>query len=89
MPADQDGEDHYLWFSQSSLKRVPGGHFANPEHPVPALGPRQVKIRVRNSCVDRADLAQRNGTHQAATPDHRPAVVGLDAAGDINGWGAR
>ena len=55
--------------------------------PAPELGPRQVKIRVRNASVNRADLAQRSGTHQAATPGDGPAVVGLDAAGDIIGVG--
>ena len=33
--------------------------------------------------VNRADLAQRAGTHQPATPGGGPVVVGLDAAGDI------
>ena len=52
---------------------------------IPAMepGPGQVKIRVRNASVNRADLAQRAGTHQPATPGGGPVVVGLDAAGDI------
>lgn len=51
--------------------------------PAQEPGPHQVKIRVRNASVNRADLAQRGGTHQPTTAGDRPAVVGLDAAGDI------
>lgn len=51
--------------------------------PAPETGPGQVKIRVQAASVNRADLAQRTGTHQPATPGRAPAVVGLDAAGDV------
>jgi NADPH2:quinone reductase len=51
--------------------------------PAQEPGPHQVKIRVRNASVNRADLAQRGGPHQVTTPRDGPAVVGLDAAGDI------
>lgn len=51
--------------------------------PTPEPGPDQVKIRVRAASVNRADLAQRAGTHQPASPGDAPAVVGLDAAGDV------
>lgn len=46
-------------------------------------GPAQVKIRVRAASVNRADLAQRAGTHQPTAPGGVPAVVGLDAAGEV------
>nr|WP_277612379.1 zinc-binding dehydrogenase [Cryobacterium lyxosi] len=49
----------------------------------PEPGPHQVKIRVRNASVNRADLGQRAGTHQPASPGSAPVVVGLDAAGDV------
>ena len=51
--------------------------------PSPEPGPRQVKIRVRTASLNRADLAQRAGTHQPVSPGSAPVVVGLDAAGDV------
>ncbi|KFF60749.1 NAD(P)H-quinone oxidoreductase [Cryobacterium sp. MLB-32] len=54
----------------------------------PATGAGQVKIRVHAASVNRADLAQRAGTHQTASPGFGPVVVGLDAAGDVVDVGA-
>lgn len=50
----------------------------------PRCGPGQVKIDVRAASVNRADLAQRAGTHGGASPvSSAPVVAGLDAAGEI------
>lgn len=56
--------------------------------PEPVTGPGQVKIRVRAASVNRADLAQRAGTHHPVVPGSGPVVVGLDAAGDVVEVGA-
>ena len=60
-----------------------GAVLAMRDIPAPEPGPAQVKIRVQAASVNRADLAQRAGTHQPATPGGAPAVIGLDAAGDV------
>jgi len=56
--------------------------------PAPVTGAGQVKIRVHAASVNRADLAQRAGTHHAAAPGSGPIVAGLDAAGDVVEVGA-
>ena len=64
----------------------PGAHgsaLVMRDIPAPEPGPAQVKIRVQAASVNRADLAQRAGTHQPAIPGGAPVVVGLDAAGDV------
>ena len=50
----------------------------------PSLGPEQIRIAVRAASVNRADLAQRAGTHGPGPAAGGPPVVpGLDAAGDV------
>lgn len=51
--------------------------------PAPRPGPRQIGVRVHTASVNRADLAQRAGTHHAVAPGSPPPVVGLDAAGEV------
>lgn len=51
--------------------------------PAPQPGPLQIGIRVHAASVNRADLAQRAGTHHAIAPGSPPPVVGLDAAGEV------
>ena len=53
------------------------------EQAVPVPGPTQVRIAVHAASVNRADLAQRFGTHEPLVPGSAPPVVGLDAAGDV------
>jgi NADPH:quinone reductase-like Zn-dependent oxidoreductase len=48
----------------------------------PALGPGDVRIAVRASSVNRADLLTRAGTPQPASAAG-PPIAGLDAAGDV------
>jgi len=54
----------------------------------PVVAPGQVKVRVHAASVNRADLAQRAGTHNPVAPGSAPVVVGLDAAGDVTEIGA-
>lgn len=50
----------------------------------PRCAPGQVKIQVHAASVNRADLAQRAGTHGGVSPGaSAPVVAGLDAAGEI------
>ncbi|WP_198417744.1 zinc-binding dehydrogenase [Cryobacterium sp. TMT1-66-1] len=53
------------------------------ERAVPVPGPRDVRILVHAASVNRADLAQRSGTHEPAVLGSPPPVVGLDAAGEV------
>jgi NADPH:quinone reductase-like Zn-dependent oxidoreductase len=56
----------------------------------PDLGPEQVRIAVRAASVNRADLAQRAGTHGPPPgAANGPVVPGLDAAGDVVAVGDR
>lgn len=49
----------------------------------PVPGPTEVRILVYAASVNRADLAQRTGTHEPVVAGSAPPVVGLDAAGDV------
>jgi NADPH:quinone reductase-like Zn-dependent oxidoreductase len=52
--------------------------------PAPAIGPRELLVRVRATGLNRADLAQRAGRYrQAATSRHGVHVAGLEAAGVV------
>ncbi|GEP26751.1 NAD(P)H-quinone oxidoreductase [Cryobacterium levicorallinum] len=53
------------------------------ERSVPVPGPTEVRIAVHAASVNRADLAQRAGTHEPVVPGSAPPVVGLDAAGEV------
>lgn len=54
--------------------------------PSPALGPNDVRIRVRATAVNRADLLQRQGMYPP--PPGASAVIGLECAGEIAEVGA-
>jgi len=57
------------------------------EAPTPEPGPRQVRIRVRASALNRADILQRRGRYP--TPPGWPAnIPGLEYAGEIETLGA-
>lgn len=51
-------------------------------------GPDQLVVEVRAASVNRADLAQREGSHDPAMPTCTPVVAGLDFAGRIVETGA-
>ena len=54
------------------------------EVPEPALGPRDVLVRVRATALNRADLSQRLGRYrQQATARGGPAIAGLESAGEV------
>ncbi len=54
--------------------------------PSPALGPADVRIRVRATAVNRADLLQRQGLYPP--PPGASAILGLECAGEIAEVGA-
>src|ERR1043166_7235778 len=51
------------------------------EAPSPALGPADVRIRVRTTAVNRADLLQRQGLYPP--PPGASPILGLECAGDV------
>jgi len=65
------------------LVREPGGEdvLTIGEAPAPALGPADVRIRVRATAVNRADLLQRQGFYPP--PPGASDVLGLECAGEI------
>jgi len=54
--------------------------------PAPSLGPADVRIRVRTTAVNRADLLQRQGLYPP--PPGASDVLGLECAGDVAEVGA-
>ncbi len=54
----------------------------------PAAGPGQVRIRVRSTALNRADLLQRRGRYPAP-PGVPPDIPGLEFAGESRGLRAR
>jgi putative PIG3 family NAD(P)H quinone oxidoreductase len=57
------------------------------EAPPPVLGPDDVRIRVRATAVNRADLLQRQGMYPP--PPGASPILGLECAGDVVEVGAR
>jgi NADPH:quinone reductase-like Zn-dependent oxidoreductase len=57
------------------------------EVPAPALGADEVRIRVRSTAVNRADLLQRRGFYPP--PPGASDILGLECAGEIAEIGAR
>jgi NADPH2:quinone reductase len=58
------------------------------DQPEPPFGPDEVRVRVRASALNRADLLQRRGLYPA--PPGAPAEVpGLEFAGEVESCGAR
>jgi tumor protein p53-inducible protein 3 len=51
------------------------------EAPAPTLGPEDLRIRVRATAVNRADLLQRQGMYPP--PPGASAILGLECAGDV------
>jgi putative PIG3 family NAD(P)H quinone oxidoreductase len=66
----------------------PGGEdkLAYAEVPAPALGPADVRIRVRATAVNRADLLQRQGFYPP--PPGASELLGLECAGEVIEVGA-
>src|SRR5260370_18377905 len=58
------------------------------EVPTPEPGHGEVRIRVRATAVNRADLLQRMGLYPAP-PDAPQKIPGLELAGEIDQLGAR
>ena len=56
------------------------------EAPAPAMGPTDVRIRVRATAVNRADLLQRQGLYPS--PPGASPILGLECAGDVREVGA-
>src|SRR5215831_9865544 len=56
------------------------------EAPSPSLGPTDVRIRVRATAVNRADLLQRQGFYPP--PPGASAILGLECAGVVSEVGA-
>lgn len=65
------------------LVRAPGGEdmLEFGEAPTPVLGPADVRIRVRATAVNRADLLQRMGFYPP--PPGASEVLGLECAGEV------
>jgi putative PIG3 family NAD(P)H quinone oxidoreductase len=65
------------------LCREPGGETVlhEGEAPSPVLGPADVRIRVRTTAVNRADLLQRQGLYPP--PPGASPVLGLECAGEV------
>jgi tumor protein p53-inducible protein 3 len=57
------------------------------EMPTPSLGPDDLRIRVRTTALNRADLAQRMGMYPP--PPGASPVLGLECAGEVIEAGAR
>lgn len=57
------------------------------ERDVPEPGPGQIRVRVRTSGLNRADLLQRRGRYPAP-PGTAPEVPGLEYAGEVDALGA-
>lgn len=56
------------------------------ERPLPEPGPAQIRVRVRTSALNRADLLQRRGGYPA--PDGTPQdVAGIEYAGEVDAAG--
>lgn len=70
------------------LIREPGGEdvLVPGDAPAPALGPADVRIRVRATAVNRADLLQRQGLYPP--PPGASDLLGLECAGEIVELGA-
>jgi NADPH:quinone reductase len=69
--------------------REPGGAdvLEQAERPIPEPGPSQIRVRVRTSALNRADLLQRKGMYPA--PPGAPAdIPGLEYAGDVDAVGS-
>src|SRR4029453_4446260 len=56
------------------------------EAPPPALGPEEIRIHVRATAVNRADLLQRQGYYPA--PPGASSLLGLECAGTVSEVGA-
>src|SRR5262245_19520229 len=56
------------------------------EAPAPALGPADVRIRVRTTAINRADLLQRQGFYPP--PPGASPILGLECAGEVVELGA-
>src|SRR2546425_7567124 len=56
------------------------------EAPSPALSPADLRIRVRTTAVNRADLLQRQGLYPP--PPGASPILGLDCAGEVAELGA-
>src|SRR5262245_82843 len=69
--------------------REPGAEDAMciEEVPPPALGPEDLRIRVRATAVNRADLLQRRGFYPP--PPGSSEILGLECAGEVAETGAR
>src|SRR6058998_629763 len=65
------------------LVREPGDEnvLVMGEVPSPPLGPEDVRIRVRKTALNRADLLQRQGFYPA--PPSESPILGLECAGDV------
>ena len=50
--------------------------------PSPTLSPQDIRIRVRATAVNRADLLQRQGMYPP--PPGAPAIIGLECAGEVS-----
>ncbi len=66
----------------------PGGPevLALQERPAPEPGRGEVRVRVRGTALNRADLLQRMG-HYPAPPDSPPDIPGVEMAGEIDALG--
>lgn len=56
------------------------------EAPVPALGAEDIRIRVRATAVNRADLLQRQGMYPP--PPGASPIIGLECAGEVSAVGS-
>jgi putative PIG3 family NAD(P)H quinone oxidoreductase len=67
---------------------VPGGPdvLAIVDRPLPEPSRGEVRVRVRATAVNRADLLQRMGTYPAP-PDAPPDIPGLEIAGEVDALG--
>jgi NADPH:quinone reductase-like Zn-dependent oxidoreductase len=66
-----------------------GGTLELREVPEPRPQPGQLLIRVRATALNRADLYQRQGAYPTSATGNAPTptIAGLEAAGEVAGWG--
>ena len=71
------------WPMRAILVREPGDEsvLGLGEAPAPVLGPAELRIRVRTTAVNRADLMQRQGLYPP--PPGASPILGLECAGEV------
>ena len=80
---------HYVLLVKAARVTTPGGpeNIERADGPIPTAGPGDVRVKVRASALNRADLLQRTGRY-SAPPGWPPDILGMEIAGEIEALGA-